>query len=104
MLLLQDLEGAEGTYKRLGAKLVVGMPFKDIATSDTLLMHSVPSRQDAAGRRALKRLQVCCSIRCFLSCLPAACFCQLGRLDHACCKVDNFCAWIMYCMDCPCIS
>ncbi|KAK9800350.1 hypothetical protein WJX73_008117 [Symbiochloris irregularis] len=56
-LSMQDLEAAEGTYKRLGAKLVVGMPFKDIATSDTLLMPTVPSRDDAAGRRALKRLQ-----------------------------------------------
>ena len=63
-MLTQDLEKAEGTYKRLGAKLVVGMPFKDIATSDTLLMHTVPPKDDVAGRRALKRLQVrahCCS-------------------------------------------
>lgn len=71
----QDLEKAEGTYKRLGAKLVVGMPFKDIATSDTLLMHSLPPREDTAGRRALKRLQVelhtachaCCGDSCDLA-------------------------------------
>lgn len=53
----QDLETPEVTYKRLGSKLVVGMPFKDIATSDTLLMHTVPPQNDTAGRRALKRLQ-----------------------------------------------
>ena len=38
------------------------MPFKDIATSDTLLMHSLPPKEDAGGRRALKRLQACASI------------------------------------------
>lgn len=54
---VQDLETPESTYKRLGSKLVVGMPFKDIATSDTLLMHQVPPKSDTAGRRALKRLQ-----------------------------------------------
>ena len=54
----QDLKTPEVTYKRLGAKLVVGMPFKDIATADTLLMRSLPAKDDAAGRRALKRLQV----------------------------------------------
>lgn len=44
-------------YKKLGAKLVVGMPFKDIATSDTILMRTVPPSSDTEGRRALKRLQ-----------------------------------------------
>jgi len=44
-------------YKRLGAKLAVGMPFKDIATSDTILMREIPPSSDAEGRRALRRLQ-----------------------------------------------
>ena len=48
----------DNTYRRLGAKMVVGMPFKDIATSDTLYLPSVPPSSDTAGRRALKRLQV----------------------------------------------
>lgn len=46
------------TYRRLGAKLVVGMPFKDLATADTIFMSELPAASDAAGRRALKRLQV----------------------------------------------
>jgi hypothetical protein len=28
-------------YRKLGAKLVVGMPFKDIATSDSIFMRTV---------------------------------------------------------------
>ena len=40
--------------------MVVGMPFKDIATSDTLYLPRVPPKSDAAGRKALKRLQVRC--------------------------------------------
>ena len=28
-------------YSKIGAKMVVGMPFKDIATSDTLFMREV---------------------------------------------------------------
>lgn len=36
---------------------VVGMPFKDIATSDSIFMRSLPVSGDADGRRALKRLQ-----------------------------------------------
>ena len=45
-------------YRALGAKLVVGMPFKDIATSDSLLMRALPSPSDATAQRALRRLQV----------------------------------------------
>jgi (E)-4-hydroxy-3-methylbut-2-enyl-diphosphate synthase len=44
-------------YRRLGAKLVVGMPFKDIATADTIIMYQVPATSDREGRRALRRLQ-----------------------------------------------
>ncbi len=55
---MQELEKPELTYRKLGAKLVVGMPFKDQATSDTLLMPEVPSSSDKDKRRALARLQV----------------------------------------------
>ena len=55
---MQELEKPEVTYRKLGAKLVVGMPFKDQATSDTLLMPEVPPSSDKDKRRALARLQV----------------------------------------------
>eukprot|EP00197_Chlamydomonas_leiostraca_P002013 CAMPEP_0202857216 /NCGR_PEP_ID=MMETSP1391-20130828/243_1 /ASSEMBLY_ACC=CAM_ASM_000867 /TAXON_ID=1034604 /ORGANISM="Chlamydomonas leiostraca, Strain SAG 11-49" /LENGTH=714 /DNA_ID=CAMNT_0049535995 /DNA_START=93 /DNA_END=2237 /DNA_ORIENTATION=- len=48
---------ADVLYKKLGAKLAVGMPFKDIATSDTILMRTLPPSSDTEGRRAIKRLQ-----------------------------------------------
>lgn len=54
---LADLKQPELTYRKLGAKLSVGMPFKDIATSDSIFMREVPPVSDAEGRRALKRLQ-----------------------------------------------
>jgi (E)-4-hydroxy-3-methylbut-2-enyl-diphosphate synthase len=46
-------------YRKLGAKLVVGMPFKDQACSDTLVLPQVPPASDTDKRRALARLQVC---------------------------------------------
>ncbi len=52
-----DLAAPEQLYRKLGAKLVVGMPFKDIATSDSVFLREVPAAADAAGRRALRRLQ-----------------------------------------------
>ena len=55
---LQDLERPEQMYRALGCKMVVGMPFKDQATSDTLYMTQIPPSSDKNGRRALKRLQV----------------------------------------------
>lgn len=39
---------------------MVGMPFKDQATSDTLLLPQVPPSSDTDKRRALARLQVLC--------------------------------------------
>ena len=54
----QDLERPEAMYRKLGAKLVVGMPFKDQATSDTLLLAEVPPSSQPDQRRALARLQV----------------------------------------------
>ena len=65
----QDLERPEAMYRKLGAKLVVGMPFKDQATSDTLLLPALPPASDAGKRRALARLQArlrpcCCAVNC----------------------------------------
>ncbi|EFJ45455.1 hypothetical protein VOLCADRAFT_63610 [Volvox carteri f. nagariensis] len=54
---LEDLKQPEVTYKKLGAKLAVGMPFKDIATSDSILLRELPPSADKEGRRALRRLQ-----------------------------------------------
>ena len=48
----------EQLYRKLGCKLAVGMPFKDIATSDTLYLPRVPPADDKEARRALIRLQV----------------------------------------------
>jgi (E)-4-hydroxy-3-methylbut-2-enyl-diphosphate synthase len=48
---------AEAIYRSLGAKLVVGMPFKDLATSDSLVLDGVPAERDAAAARAVARLQ-----------------------------------------------
>ncbi|KAG2452668.1 hypothetical protein HYH02_002901 [Chlamydomonas schloesseri] len=54
---LADLKQPEFLYKRLGAKLAVGMPFKDIATSDSIVLTEVPASGDKDARRALRRLQ-----------------------------------------------
>ena len=37
--------------------MVVGMPFKDIATADSIFLPKVPPTSDAAGRKVIKRLQ-----------------------------------------------
>lgn len=47
----------EAVYYQLGCKLSVGMPFKDIATSDSIILDRLPAPTDAAGALALKRLQ-----------------------------------------------
>ena len=57
--LSKDLERPEATYRALGAKLIVGMPFKDQATSDSLLLPRVPPAADRNARRSLARLQAC---------------------------------------------
>ena len=54
---LEELQKPEALYAKLGCKLSVGMPFKDIATVDTILMRALPPQEDTEGRRALKRLQ-----------------------------------------------
>ena len=49
------LESPNSFYKAIGAKTAVGMPFKDIATSDSLFLTEVPTSE--VGLTALRRLQ-----------------------------------------------
>ena len=43
-------------YAGLGCKTAVGMPFKDIATSDSIFLRTVPPSSDSDARTALRRL------------------------------------------------
>jgi len=54
---LEDLRNPNQLYVSLGAKTLFGLPFKDIATSDSIYLPEVPPVEDAASRRTLKRLQ-----------------------------------------------
>ena len=54
---LEDLKKPDLLYRSLGAKMVVGMPFKDIATTDSIYLPEVPPTSDAAARKVIKRLQ-----------------------------------------------
>ncbi|KAL1361595.1 hypothetical protein HN51_009944 [Arachis hypogaea] len=53
---LDQLKVPEKLYKSLAAKLVVGMPFKDLATVDSILLRQLPPIDDHNARLALKRL------------------------------------------------
>ncbi|KAL6199935.1 hypothetical protein ACLB2K_029717 [Fragaria x ananassa] len=53
---LDQLKTPELLYKSLAAKLVVGMPFKDLATVDSILLRQLPPVDDDDSRLALKRL------------------------------------------------
>eukprot|EP00262_Sarcandra_glabra_P007287 TRINITY_DN19_c0_g1_i1.p1 TRINITY_DN19_c0_g1~~TRINITY_DN19_c0_g1_i1.p1 ORF type:complete len:746 (-),score=162.74 TRINITY_DN19_c0_g1_i1:436-2673(-) len=53
---LNQLKTPELLYKSLAAKLVVGMPFKDLATVDSILVRELPPVEDVDARLALKRL------------------------------------------------
>jgi len=53
-MLTQD--SAPYLYKELGFKTAVGMPFKDIATSDSLFMRTLPPVDDLIARTALRRM------------------------------------------------
>nr|AAO24774.1 GCPE protein [Catharanthus roseus] len=53
---LDQLKTPELLYKSLAAKLVVGMPFKDLATVDSILLRELPPIEDKDSRLALKRL------------------------------------------------
>lgn len=43
-------------YQQLGCKTAVGMPFKDVATSDSIYMRTIPPSSDTAARTAIRRL------------------------------------------------
>ena len=49
-------DSAPYLYNELGFKTAVGMPFKDIATSDSIFMRTLPAADDANGRTALRRM------------------------------------------------
>jgi len=51
-----DLGNPDQLYADLGCKTVVGLPFKDISTSDALLLSEPPAADDAKARQTLKRL------------------------------------------------
>lgn len=53
---LRNLKTPELFYRSLAAKLVVGMPFKDLATVDSILLRELPAAEDIDSRLALKRL------------------------------------------------
>nr|AJA32314.1 chloroplast 1-hydroxy-2-methyl-2-(E)-butenyl-4-diphosphate synthase [Narcissus tazetta] len=53
---LDNLKTPELLYKSLAAKPVVGMPFKDLATVDSILLRELPPVDDVDARLALKRL------------------------------------------------
>ena len=49
-------ENAQYLYKELGCKTAVGMPFKDVATTDSVLLRKVPPSSDTEARKAIRRL------------------------------------------------
>ncbi|XP_059429620.1 4-hydroxy-3-methylbut-2-en-1-yl diphosphate synthase (ferredoxin), chloroplastic [Corylus avellana] len=53
---LDQLKMPELLYKSLATKLVVGMPFKDLATVDSILLRELPAVDDDDARLTLKRL------------------------------------------------
>ncbi|KAI6685781.1 hypothetical protein NL676_031694 [Syzygium grande] len=53
---LNQLKAPENFYRSLATKLVLGMPFKDLATVDSILLRELPPVDDADARLALKRL------------------------------------------------
>ncbi|CAM6081888.1 unnamed protein product [Calypogeia fissa] len=53
---LKQLENPEELYRSLSTKLIVGMPYKDLATVDTIFMRELPPVEDKAARLAVKRL------------------------------------------------
>lgn len=54
---IEDLEKPDLLYRSLGAKTVVGLPFKEIATSDSIYLPKVPKADNVNARKTLKRLQ-----------------------------------------------
>jgi len=54
---LKDLENANKLYTSIAAKTVLGLPFKDIATTDSLFLTEIPDAKDLNTRRTITRLQ-----------------------------------------------
>lgn len=54
---LADLQKPDQLYVSMGAKTVVGLPFKDIACADSVYLTEIPSKDDKEARRTIKRLQ-----------------------------------------------
>jgi len=54
---VEMLKNPQELYRQMGAKTVVGLPFKDISTSDSILLRSPPSAEDVEARLTIKRLQ-----------------------------------------------
>ena len=49
-------ENAAYLYQQLGCKTAVGMPFKDVATTDSIFMRTLPPVSDKEARTAINRL------------------------------------------------
>jgi len=54
---VDELQNPDSLYHAMGAKTVVGLPFKDIACADTLFLPKTPAADDAKARQTIKRLQ-----------------------------------------------
>ena len=52
----EQLQSPDALYAELGCKTVVGLPFKDISTSDAIVLDTPPALDDEKGRQTLKRL------------------------------------------------
>jgi len=52
-----QLSKPDALYKQLGFKTAVGMPFKDIATSDSIVLTGAVPADDDKARTALRRMQ-----------------------------------------------
>jgi (E)-4-hydroxy-3-methylbut-2-enyl-diphosphate synthase len=49
-------ENIQYLYQELGCKTAVGMPFKDVATADSIFMPTIPPSSDTEARAAIRRL------------------------------------------------
>lgn len=52
---LKQLDNPEELYRSLSTKLIIGMPYKDLATVDTILLRELPPVEDKAAVR-------CCNL------------------------------------------
>ena len=51
-----QLASEDPFYRDLGAKLAVGMPLRDIATSDSIFLREIPAADDEKANRSIRRL------------------------------------------------